>query len=348
MSSNDSLSSDLCQYSASWLRDADSTDDSALAAEWNGVLLGGSAAARQLRSQVQRIAPHFRLALIQGEAGSGKEYVARAIHALSGGIDDPFIVSEAAALAEFRGNKRSPGTPAPVSLLESGSGGVLFVRHVENLSLGLQAALMRVFRSMEDRRGADSHAPHAGPDRRKSVRAATRVLVACESGLRTLCAVGQVRQDLYAYLSAVEIIVPTLRERVEDIPALADWLLRQSAMQTGHPPKILARETAEQLQQQRWTGNIRELEMVITHAAAMAEGEVIEPRHLLMRTEPEEASLGGSTKKPLPLHDVVRRHVLRVLTLCHGNKLRAAELLGISRSTLYRMLEAKSEDADGD
>ena len=345
MSINGSLSSDLCPYSPA-VREADGRVESCTADGWDGVLLGGSTAARRLRSQVQRIAPHFRIALIRGEAGAGKEYVARAIHALSGGTGGPFVVSEAAALAEFRAEKRFPGVPPPLSLLESASGGILFLQHVGTLSVGLQAALIRVFRGMEDRRAGAPYAPFAGLERRKSARPATRVLVACESDLRTLCAVGQFRQDLYAYLSSVEIIVPTLRERIEDIPWLAGWLLGRIAMETGRPLKVLAGETVAQLQQRHWTGNLRELEAVIIHAAAIAEGEVIEPRHLLARVEPEEASPTDSPKKSLRLHDVVQGHVLRVLTLCHGNKVRAAEMLGISRSTLYRMLEASSEHPD--
>lgn len=311
------------------------------------MLLGSSVAARQLRSQVQRISPHFRIALIRGEAGSGKEYVARAIHALSGGVAGPFIVSEAAALAEFRAERRSPTTVTPLSLLESASGGILYLRRVGNLSLGLQASLMRVLHNMEDRRVAAAYAPYAEPERRKADQRAIRVLVASDSDLRTRCAVGQFRQDLYEHLCAVEIFVPPLRERLEDIPDLAGWLLRRLASRAGVRAKLLAKETAEQLQRQSWTGNLRELETVIMHAAALAEGRIIEPRHLLPLIGHEDINAAAlPEKKLLRLQDIVQQHVMDVLNLCHGNKLRTAELLGISRSTLYRMLEAKPEDKD--
>jgi DNA-binding NtrC family response regulator len=311
------------------------------------VLLGSSLAARQLRSQVQRIAPHFRVALIRGEAGSGKEHVARAIHALSGRVTGAFVISEAAALAQLRAERRSPMTRTLRSLLESASDGVLYLQHVGNLSPGLQAALLQALHRMEERRVAVSYARYAGPEQSEAEQGAPRVLVASDTDLRTLRAAGEFRQDLYAYLSAIEIIVPPLRERVEDIPELADWLLRRCASETGVRAKLLAKETTAQLQRRPWSGNLRELEMVITQAAALAEGATIEPRHLLTPIGHDEVHAAALTqKKLLRLQDIVHRHVMDVLKLCHGNKLRTAELLGISRSTLYRMLEANSEDAE--
>jgi DNA-binding NtrC family response regulator len=347
MSSDGSLFPYPRRYTSSELQQAEGRIDPLLPDAWDGVLLGSSLAARQLRSQVQRIAPHFRVALIRGEAGSGKEHVARAIHALSDRVTGAFVISEAAALAEFRAERRSPMTRTPLSLLESASGGILYLQHVGNLSPGLQAALLRALHSMEERRVAVSYASYPGPERREADQRAPRVLVASDTDLRTLCAASEFRQDLYAYLSAIEIIVPPLRERVEDIPELAEWLLRRCASEAGVRAKLLAKETTAQLQRHPWSGNLRELEMVITQAAALAEGEIIEPRHLLTPIGHEEVHAAVlPQKKLLRLQDIIHGHVMDVLKLCHGNKLRTAELLGISRSTLYRMLEANSEDAD--
>jgi DNA-binding NtrC family response regulator len=310
------------------------------------VLLGESLAIRRLRSQIQRIAPYFRTALIRGETGSGKQLVARAIHALSPGPDGPFIAANASALAESiaKGEPtRSASSPTAASLLNSANGGTLYLDSVGELPFTLQAALFRFIRACEERRNVLQPASRSEFRRGEPARIDTRILASSDRDLRVLAAIGQFRQDLYARLSAVEILVPPLRQRVEDIPVLAAWLLRRIADETGQAPKLLAKSTLVQLQDRLWPNNLRELERVIAQAAALAEGAVVEPRHLLALVEPASAA------PPRPpaihierLHDVIQQHVLDVLTRCGGNKLRAAELLGISRSTLYRMLDASS------
>ena len=312
----------------------------------DAVLLGESLAIRRLRSQIQRIAPYYRTALIRGETGCGKQLVARAIHALSPAADGPFIVTNATALAESIANgdsARFASTSSAASLLESAHGGTLYLNCVGELPFILQAAFLRFVRACEEYRNAPPPARrgdlrHTGP-----VRPDTRILASSDRDLRVLTAIGQFRQDIYARLSAVEILVPPLRQRVEDIPVLVAWLLRRIADETGLGPKLLAETTLAQLQDRLWPNNLRELERVIAQAAALAEGPIVEPRHLLALVEPANAA------PPRPpviqierLHDVIQQHVLDVLTRCGGNKLRAAELLGISRSTLYRMLDACS------
>jgi DNA-binding NtrC family response regulator len=312
------------------------------------VLLGDSVAIRRLRSQIQRIAPYFRTALIRGEAGSGKQLVGRAIHALSPSADGPFIVTNSYAIAESVANSessRSTTNPSAASLLESANGGTLYLDSVGELPFALQAALFRFIRACEERRTAPANANRndfRSPSQRPldSRLSPPRILAASDRDLRTLAAIGQFRQDLYARLSAVEILVPPLRQRVEDIPLLSVWLLRRLAEPTGQSPKLLAEATLTQLQGRLWPNNLSELERVVSQAAALAEGAIIEPRHLLSLVE-------ASPSAPPPikierLQDVIQNHVLDVLTRCGGNKLRAAELLGISRSTLYRMLDASS------
>jgi DNA-binding NtrC family response regulator len=172
---------------------------------------------------------------------------------------------------------------------------------------------------------------------------AMRIITTSDRDLRTLAAIGQFRQDLCARLSAVEISVPPLRERAEDIPELAEWLLGQLADAAGQNPKVFADEAIMQLQGRLWPGNMRELERVVALAAGLAEGGVIEPRHLLTLVEAGPATpRAAAPERTERLHDVMQRHVLEVLTRCGGNKVRAAVLLGISRSTLYRMLGAES------
>jgi DNA-binding NtrC family response regulator len=320
------------------------------------VLLGESAAVRQLRSQVHRIAPYVRTVLIRGESGVGKQAVAQAIHARSPGAAGQFVVRDARALAEVV--ERSPGSRAAdasaESVLQGARGGTLHLTRVGELSFSQQAALFSFLRSCEEHLGSGVEAGRKdaadGDPRRATTREldtrrnTTRILVATDRDLRTLAAIGQFRQDLYARLSAVEIFVPPLRQRAEDVRVLAEWLLRQLCEKTGQPNKALAESTARQLQERPWPENLRELERVVARAAALADGGTIEPRHLLALVEAGRgARTGSSTGRIERLQQVVERHVLEVLTRCDGNKLRAAELLGISRSTLYRMLGARAE-----
>jgi DNA-binding NtrC family response regulator len=307
------------------------------------VLLGESAAVRRLRSQIRRIAPYFRTALICGEPGAGKELVARCLHAGSPGGDGPFIVAQAAVLAEplAHGEARSAAMRSAQSLLESAHGGTLCLMGVGELSFGQQAGVSRFLRACEQLRGAT---PGTGrvPSERVSSRA--RIVAVSDRDLRTLAAIGQFRQDLYTHLSAVEILVPPLRQRAEDIPAICEWLLWRLAQQTRQSPKLLAEATLLHLQKALWPNNLRELERVVCQAAALAEAASIEPRHLLTVVEPGFGGLAAaSAVKSERLSDVIERHVLDVLGRCGGNKLRTAEALGISRSTLYRMLGAASE-----
>jgi DNA-binding NtrC family response regulator len=322
---------------------------SALASRYgqrNPVLLGESPAIRRLRSQIQRIAPYFRTALIRGETGSGKQLVARAIHALSPAADGPFIVANASEFAESIAKDEtanSSSSPSAASLLASVHGGTLYLDSVGEISFTLQSALFRFIRSCDERRSVLLAASRGDPHRSESVRIDTRILASSDRDLRVLAAIGQFRHDLYVRLSTVEILVPPLRQRVEDIPVLAAWLLRRLADETGQGPKLLAEATLSQLQDRLWPNNLRELERVVAQAAALAEGALVEPRHLLALVEPPSVTpVRPPVIKIERLHDVIQQHVLEVLTRCGGNKLRAAELLGISRSTLYRMLDACS------
>lgn len=296
------------------------------------VLLGSSVAVRQLRSQVERIAPHYRVALVRGERGAGKKSVARAIHALSSGAAGEFVVAPAAAFAESTSTSDA-GRPTAVAatLLESARGGTLYLQGVGELSAGQQAGLLRFLSALEEHRvkGAQE-------------RSDLRILMSSDRDLRTLAAIGQFRQDLYSRLSAVEIFVPALRERLEDIRELAASMLRRFGEQTGESYKLLTGSTIERLREQLWPDNLPGLRRVVTHAATLAEGDVIEPRHLLMLVEPRfDRRAATPPTRPDRLDDVIEQHVLAVLTRCGGNKLRAAEMLGISRSTLYRMLDAR-------
>ncbi|MGA1984328.1 MAG: sigma 54-interacting transcriptional regulator [Acidobacteriaceae bacterium] len=303
------------------------------------LLSGESAAVRRLRSQVRRIAPYFRTALVHGEPGAGKELAAHCLHAGSPGSDGPFIVAQAAMLAEPLDHAPRPlGMRSAQSLVESAHGGTLFLKGIAELSFAQQAGLLRFLQACEQLRVAT---PGAGRVSLQPADSRPRIIAASDRDLRPLAAIGQFRQDLYAHLSAVEILVPPLRQRTDDIPVICEWLLRRLAHQTRQTPRLLSEPTLWLLQKSLWPNNLRQLERVVCQAAALAEADSIEPRHLLTVVEPGFGPLPApSAAKSERLSDVVQRHVLDVLGRCGGNKLRTAKALGISRSTLYRMLDA--------
>jgi len=287
--------------------------------EQDGILLGESLAVRRLRSQVRRIAPYFHIAVLSGEAGCGKELVARAIHARSAGPDAPFVVA-------------APHKAA--ALVDSSVTGTLYLDRVEDFTSAQQAELARALRMCVERRTLGSlRRPATGAP------GTVRILAATERDLRTLWSVGKFRQDLYARLSAVEIQVPPLRQRTEDIDPLSAWLLERIGEQAGQVRR-LSPEAVMQLQRMTWHHNFGQLQSVLGQAAAIADGPTIEPRHLIAVVETVRASEAASAHRSDRLQDVLERHVLDVLTRCGGNKLRAAQTLGISRSTLYRMLDS--------
>ncbi len=246
------------------------------------VFAGESAAAVRLRLQVARIAPHFRVALLTGEAGTGVATVARRLHALSPAADAPFCCLSA---GDFAADAVLPPS------------GVLFLHGLEMVETALQPTLLR---------------------RLNTVARATRILLGTECDPRGMIATNRLRADLYERIATLEIRIAPLRERSEDLRVLL----------AGGP--VFGERAAERLRLHSWPGNLEELAEVIARVAPL--DRVVEPEDLGL---PEERH-----KRVIRLDEVIERHVVDVLERVGGNKLRAAELLGISRSTLYRMLES--------
>ena len=309
------------------------SDDSDAA---RAILLGASLATRRLRSQVERIAPYFRKALVRGDGGAGKRLVAEALHAMSPAAG-PFVTCRAASLAEVLG--QDPSAPEAATLLDSVRGGTLYLEEIGDVPYGLQTGLVRLLaeQGSGQLRIDPPQASAAGRPPR-----GVRVIAGTARDLRTMSSIGQFRTDLYAQISVVELVAPALRQRAEDLPMLAEWSLGRLSRRTGLTQKVLSSAALAELAGRPWSNNLRELETVVTHAAALAEGSVIELWHLAppvkVAVEPPSRPVANASAERL--QDVIHDHVVQVLTRCGGNKLRAAELLGISRSTLYRMLDA--------
>jgi len=293
-------------------------------------IVGGSAAMQRLRLQVQRIGPHFRTVLVSGEAGTGKELAARALHGMSQGAEGPFVVCHAAALEDALDGWTEGEGDALDSLVNMSQRGTLFLDGIGEMPLEMQLRLLRILRRHEL---AQSHMEAQRPE--------LRMIAATSESLRILASAGRFRQDLYQRLAMVEIVLPPLRARMEDLPELAKHFLDRFALLYSRTAPNISDEAMERMLGYRWRGNVRELESVLRNSLLQVEDDVLQSHHLppladvsLSASSPSGA--GESTR----LQDVVDQHVLRVLKDCRGNKLRAAEALGISRSTLYRMLDA--------
>jgi DNA-binding NtrC family response regulator len=277
--------------------------------------------------------------LIRGETGTGKELVASAIHNYSPWSGEPFVAINCTALAEslleseLFGHVKGAFTGAlgdRRGKFELAGSGTIFLDEIGDTTPSFQAKLLRVLQARE-------FYP-VGSERPRKTQA--RVIAATHRPIEELIRSGQFREDLYFRLRVVEINLPPLRERKEDIPILAEHLLARAAREVGKDVRIIPPRVMQLLQEHAWPGNVREMENAITRAVVMAHGPALSPEHF---------ALQGQNGRPAPdtpgdedeigtLAQAQRRHVERVLAHTHGNKSRAARILGISRPRLDRLL----------
>jgi DNA-binding NtrC family response regulator len=270
--------------------------------------------------------------VIRGESGTGKELIARAIHRASPYADRPFIPVNCTALpstlleSELFGHVKGAFTGAATSrrgrfaLAEQGT---IFLDEIGDTSLDFQAKLLRVLQEHE-------YYP-VGAERPEQMEA--RVIAATHRNLEQLVERGEFREDLYYRLRVVEIAVPPLRERPGDISALAEYLVRKVSLAAERSVPVLTAEAVDVLRAHRWPGNVRELENCLTRAVVLVTGDVIRPEHLELAAPNESADALGT------LETAERDHVTRVLKATGGHKSKAAEVLGISRPRLDRLIE---------
>jgi transcriptional regulator with PAS, ATPase and Fis domain len=278
--------------------------------------------------------------LVAGETGSGKELVARAIHASSARRDQPFVAINCAALsenllaAELFGSERGAytgATSARPGLFAAAHRGTLFLDEVGDMPPAMQKALLRALETSEVRAVGST----------QSRRVDVRVLAASHRDLVDLVAAGTFREDLRYRLEVVRVEVPPLRNRLDDLPELCEILVREARERYSLPQRSLSPEALEVLSSRRWPGNVRELRHVLTGAALNAQGPVIQPGDL----PPERGSLAPSSEVSLVgggtgTHELRADSIERALKATRGHRGRAAKILGISRSTLYRYCEA--------
>ena len=299
-------------------------------------IVSESPAMRSVLNLVERIGPADANVLITGENGTGKEVITRVLHSISSRRAKPLISLNAGALAEgvfeseLFGHVRGAFTDAKsdrVGRFELADGGTLFLDEIGNVPLNLQAKLLRVIETGEFERVGSS----------KTQKVNVRLLSATNADLHAEVAQGRFRQDLLFRLNTVEIRLPPLRDRIEDIPILAEHFLKLHRDRYRRPIMGFTPEALDALRQHLWPGNVRELDHVIERAVLMSTGSIVTAFDLALEKTPD-ARMSAQLEE-MSLEDAERLLIKKALARFEGNANRAAEALGLSRSALYRRLQ---------
>jgi Nif-specific regulatory protein len=306
-------------------------------------IVGSSALMSGIAQEIGRAAPSRATVLIRGESGVGKELVARAVHFSSPRRKGPFVCLNCAALSrsllasELFGHEQGAFTGATqrkIGKFEAAHEGTLMLDEIGEMSPAIQAKFLRVL---------EGH-PFERVGGTETVKVDVRVIAATNRDLERDVTEGRFRRDLYFRLRVLEIIVPSLRKRVEDIPELSHYFLQRFNAETGRKLRGFTPEAMEMMRKYRWPGNVRELKNVVERAVVLARGEFIEREDLTL----SQISTAGDTGeqqlahaapfRPASLSEIERDHILATLVATNWNKSQTAALLGIERSTLDRKI----------
>ncbi|MDH3514660.1 MAG: sigma-54 dependent transcriptional regulator [Gammaproteobacteria bacterium] len=304
-------------------------------------MLGESEPIQKVRTMIERLARGQAPVYIAGESGTGKELAARLIHELGPRADKPFIpvncgaIPESLMESEFFGHKKGSFTGAVTDkegLFKAADEGTLFLDEVGDLPLSMQVKLLRAIQEKSVRPvGAQNE-----------IKVDVRILSATHKNLHDLVAQGKFRQDLYYRLNVIELVIPPLREREDDIPLLADALCRKLSENMGMNPPQLTADTQEALKRYSFAGNVRELENILERALTLCNGTEITTQDLQLQSfveSEEEAAMGGKESLDDYLERVERTTIEKALAQTQQNKTAAAKLLGISFRALRYKLE---------
>jgi DNA-binding NtrC family response regulator len=306
-----------------------------------GNIIGKSPQMQKVFQLIKQVANTNSNVIIYGKSGTGKELVAKAIHYNSPRRNKPFVAVNCSAIpeslleSELFGHEKGAFTGAVSSrkgLFEEANGGTIFLDEVGDMSLAMQAKLLRVIEDKEIRA--------VGSDKPRKID--VRIIAATHKDLEKAVKEGTFREDLFYRLNVIPIYLPELRERVEDIPLLVEYFLKKYGEEAGRPNIKISREALACMMKYSWPGNVRELENLIERLVVLSPGDEITvndlPEHIRVckvETLVEELTLG----ERITLEELEKRYILKVLRETGWHKSNAAKILGIDRRTLYRKIE---------
>ncbi len=314
-------------------------------------ILGKSKPMQAVFDLIKRVADSPTNILITGESGTGKELVAKAIHYNSDRKEAPFVPVNCAAIpeqlleSELFGHMRGSFTDARMDkrgLFEEAQKGTLFLDEISELPIMLQAKLLRAIQEKEIRRVGAT----------KPISVDVRIIAATNLNLAEEAKAKRFRDDLYYRLNVIELKLPPLRDRREDIVLLVEGFLKRCGEVRGKEVKGVSEASLAMLMDYTWPGNVRELENVIERAVTLSRGEKVTPDDLppaVQGARGDRRVLDEAVEKTLPLHEIEKEYIKKILDKTGGNKYQAAQALGIDRKTLYRKLaeiEGKPQPED--
>ena len=300
-------------------------------------IIGKNAAMEKVFNKIRRAAPSDSTVLITGESGTGKELVARAIHHFSPRAEREFVPVDCSALveslleSELVGHVKGSFTGAYQTkhgLFELADHGTFFFDEISNLSLNIQAKLLRVIQEREFMKVGSQ----------KRTKLDIRIIASSNRDLRQAIAAGAFREDLFYRLSVVPIHLPPLRERAEDIPLLVNHFLEKYSQKSNRPVQSIAKNALDILSAYLWPGNVRELEHTIERIIILEDGDVIQPEHLPAFITQREGEFRVFAEEVFSLEELEKRYIQFVLRRTKGKRQEAAQLLGINRKTLFQKI----------
>ena len=297
------------------------------------LIVGQSPPMKKIFEKIARVAPTESSVLISGESGTGKELVARAIHANSNRKDKEFVAVDCSALvetlleSELFGHVKGSFTGAHQTkhgLFELANHGTFFFDEITNLSLKIQAKLLRVIQEREFMKVGDQH----------RIQLDVRIIAASNTPLSEAIQNGTFREDLFYRLSVVPLELPPLRERKEDISLLIEHFLKKLSRKMKRPPTEISPEAVEVLKEYPWPGNVRELEHAIERILILEDTDIIQERNIPSYIIQQQGDLQIFPEDPVTLEALEKKYIAFVLKKAKGKKIEAARILGINRKTL--------------
>jgi two-component system response regulator AtoC len=298
-----------------------------------GSIIGNSSRMTEIFKEIAMLSENSVTVLIEGETGTGKELIAKAIHNFSPKRDQPFLAVNCSAIvetlleSELFGHEKGAFTGAlwtKKGKFELAAQGTIFLDEVGDIVFELQAKLLRFLQEREFNRVGGE----------KTLKSEARVIAATNRNLGDMVKKGTFREDLYYRLNVARIYVPPLRERKEDIPAITDYLLKKICAELGKSIRKVEEDAIMRMTGYAWPGNVRQLENVLTRAAILTRGEVMTEETVLSLIGGDESQESDSWQVPLSLEEVERDHILKTLKYTNWRMTKTAHILGISRPTL--------------